>query len=589
MEAGDSDSYTNHKLSDSALRQQIKAESVHHLFQNSFTIYASSALIAILLSYLMYEAVPTTTLLGWLAINLSFLLVRILLSIRYFSREWSMPQCNRWTRFYVFSTFINGCIWGSTGLLFFTPGQIEYQAMLFFVLGGLGAGSFASHIHYLPAFYTFFIPLLLPIVLRMLAEGGQPHLIMSAWGVIYMTSLMLLSRNNHRVHVEAIRLRHINEALLDEVREEHRLAEQANQSKSRFLAAASHDLRQPLYALGLFTQRLYSAGSAIQIHEIAGLIERSFTSLKDLLNSLLDISKLDAGVISVDKKHIALQEIFERIYSDCHPLAENKGISLHIPPTKACLYSDPQLLERILRNLVVNAIRYTDHGKVVVIVRHRSEHCELRVHDTGIGIPAHEVDNIFQEFHQINNPERDREKGLGLGLSIVRRLIMLLGSEIRLNSVVGRGSCFSFTIPRGNRDECTTPQSARPRLHRGCTVLVIDDDPLILHATASFLDSLGYQVLKAEGESEAITLLEQSRAQPELIVSDYRLRSHRNGVDAVLAIQNYLQRKVPVIIVTGDTDPDRIREASSHEFHLLHKPVSPQALESTISFALSQA
>jgi len=572
-----------------SLQARIRAESTHNLYQNSPTVLITGSLIAPFLVYLLWEVIPHTTLLTWLGLYLGITLARAINSVFYFRRVPNPEAEGPWLRYYVYGTFISGCVWGSAGVLFFAHGQLEYQALLFCVLGGLGAGSFASHIHHLPAFYAFFVPTLLPVLLRTLAEGDRLHFIMGTWGTIYIVAMLLLSRNSHRTHIEAIHLNIINHALLEEVREEHRQAQLANQSKSRFLASASHDLRQPLYALGLFTQRLQNATDLEDARAVAPLIERSFTSLKNLLDALLDVSRLDAGVISVNAQHFALQELFDSLDSQCRPLAEAKGIELHIRPTRAWLNSDPQLLERILRNLIFNAIRYTTQGKVLVGVRRHGARLALQVIDSGIGIPPQELPNIFQEFHQLNNPERDREKGLGLGLSIVQRLAALLNSEVQVRSQVGRGSYFTLSLPVGQAvaaTPLTIQPTSRPVDHR---ILVIDDDRLILHASKSFLTQLGYQVITAEGEEEALAKLRQEGISPDLLITDYRLRENRTGIDAALAIRAYLQHPLPVIIVTGDTDPKRIAEATSHEFHLLHKPISPQLLQSTIGYALSIA
>jgi signal transduction histidine kinase/CheY-like chemotaxis protein len=418
-------------------------------------------------------------------------------------------------------------------------------------------------------------------------DGDRIHFTMAIWGTAFFASFLYFARNAYYAQIEAIRLRLENQTLLDELRDKHRAAEQANLSKTKFLAAASHDLRQPLFALGLYTEMLEIETDIDKSHEIASLIRQSFFSLKGLLDTLLDISRLDAGVIKVEKKNFCLQEIFDRILFDYEPMAIDKDIRLHLIDTSAIVYSDPLLIERVLRNLVSNAINYTREGEVVLGAKRCGGHYEIRVYDTGVGIPEEELGNIFEEFHQLSNPERDRSKGIGLGLSIVQRLLALLGENITAHSKVGRGTAMCFSIPRGTGTVPLAFTERTPETRVGARILLIEDDEEVRRSMCAFLGELGYEVLSADSGDAALQLLEQETSPPEMIISDYRLRGGENGVDAAEAVLARLGRKLPVMIVTGDTAPARLKEATSHGYRLQHKPVVPSDFRCAVAQMLN--
>ncbi len=268
-------------------------------------------------------------------------------------------------------------------------------------------------------------------------------------------------------------------------------------------------------------------------------------------------------------------------------MARENNIALRIVPTSAVVYSDPSLVERILRNLVSNAINYTREGCVLVGLKRCGDHYEARVYDTGIGIPQNELGNIFQEFHQLSNPERAREKGIGLGLSIVKRLLALLGENITVHSTPGKGTAIFISLQRSNGSVPSTLTEQIPETRRGATILIIEDDSEVCRSMRAFLEELGYVVLTAESEEEALQRLLREQAEPDLIISDYRLRNEQNGVEAAEAVLTYVGKKLPVMIITGDTAPERLREASSHGYRLLHKPLAPEEFKLAVAQMLN--
>lgn len=381
------------------------------------------------------------------------------------------------------------------------------------------------------------------------------------------------------------------EKALEKARKE---AEQANAAKTRFLAAASHDLRQPIHALGLFfaelSDRVYSSETALVI----GQIEDSISAINSMLNALLDISKLDAGVVKPVVEPFALTDLFERLQAEFQPIASENQNELCIRPTLATVNTDPAMLERMLRNLIGNALRYTQNGRVLVVARPRGHYIVCQVLDNGSGIPKDQLDDIFIEFHQLQNPARDRRRGLGLGLAIVKRLANLLQHDIKVVSHFGRGSCFSITLPLASE---TTTREAVKLIEKtyppnsslaGCQVLVLDDDISVLESMQGLLSHWGCHVITAGSPSEAVDKVMASLQKPELLIIDYRLTDNVSGIDVARNLQNRFGYPIAVLIITGDTGPERLREADASGFPLLHKPVQPAKLRSTLQYLIGK-
>ncbi len=574
---------------DVTLNQHIRALAVDQLYRQASLMQLLTLLNSGFLVYLLWGAIASEVLLSWLALLAFVALGRGVLIYRYFNRP-RRDMAPRWGNYFTLAALVGGMIWGSAGVLLFAPDQIAYQVILFFLLTGMGAGSYVANSSHLPTFYAFFVPTMIPAIVRLLSEGDKLQITLGLWGAAFMITFLFFARSASQKQQEAIRLRLHNQILADEMANKHKAAERANMSKTRFLAAASHDLRQPLFALGLYTEMLEHESDPEKIHTIAAFIKQSFVSLKGLLDALLDISKLDAGVVKVHKESFPLQKVFDRIQCDYEPLAREKNLAFRVVATSAVVFSDPTLVERILRNLVSNAINYTREGGVLLGYRRRGPHGEIQVYDTGIGIPNHELENIFQEFHQLANPERDRGKGIGLGLAIVQRLSGLLGEKISVQSQVGRGTTVCFSLQRSNG---SAPAAIRdeepPKTHPNATILIIEDDNEVRRSMQSFLAELGYIVLAADSEDEALRLLLREKAVPGLIISDYRLRNERNGVAAAEAVLAFLGKARPVMIITGDTAPERLREASSHGYRLLHKPLAPQEFRLAVAEMLNRA
>ena len=399
----------------------------------------------------------------------------------------------------------------------------------------------------------------------------------------------------------AERLGHVQEELERQVntatqalREKKEEAEQATQAKSRFLAAASHDLRQPTHALGMFVTRLAQLPHDDQTRQLIGNLEDSVRAMKNLLDGLLDISRLEAQAVQVKLAPFALSGLFAQLGQDLAQTAHDKGLRLRIRDCPIWVMSDATLLYRILLNLVGNALRYTDRGGVLVACRsvNSGTQVQIQVWDSGIGIEPEHQHNVFKEFFQVGNAARDRNKGLGLGLSIVQRTAELLNHPLALLSRPGVGTRFTLTLtlaevpPAELPPDSMNPERAKGDNLEGAEVLVIEDDALVRSALVGLLGGWGIRVREAQGLADAQDLI-QAGLKPDIIVSDYRLQDGDNGIAVVQQLRRQLQHPVPACLMSGDTDVTLMTEARAAGLTLLHKPVRPAKLRSLLRHLLA--
>jgi signal transduction histidine kinase len=386
----------------------------------------------------------------------------------------------------------------------------------------------------------------------------------------------------------AARLEESYATLEHKVEERTRQLEAANLAKSRFLAAASHDLRQPLHALGLFVAQLHGRVRADERKRIVGRIDAALSAMNELFNALLDISKLDAGVLTPNVTEFPAAQLLKRVETTFAGAAREKGLSLRIVPSSAWVRSDFILLERIVFNLTSNAVRYTNRGGMVVGCRRRGDRVGIEVWDSGPGIPADQRHNVFAEFYRLGEPDRDPRAGLGLGLAIVDRLSRLLDHPISLTSTLGRGSCFAVAVPlvAAPREIGKPPAVAHTPIDLSKLVLVIDDDPLVLEGMGGLFQSWGCRVVTAGSDEAALAGLAERDDPPDLIVSDYHLPGGKTGIEVIESLRRAHCAEIPAFLVSGDTNPEPLREARANGYYLLHKPVDPMALRAMVSQVL---
>lgn len=360
-----------------------------------------------------------------------------------------------------------------------------------------------------------------------------------------------------------------------------REAEQANKAKSRFLAAASHDLRQPLQVVTLFIYLLKQKTRDEEQSQIISRIEKSVSSLGKLLNTILDISRLDAGIIRPNWQAFSLETILEQLRVEFEQQLLEGDIDFKIRSSAYQVRCDKQLLETMLRNIIHNAVKYTERGRILVGCRRRGNRIAIQVYDTGVGIPEEQQETVFEEFYQLNNPSRDRSKGMGLGLSIVRRLAELLNLTLTLRSAPRRGTLFQIDVPMADTKTDTPIRSYRidEKHSRNKLIVIIDDERDVLESLASVIGSWGHDIIAAMGQQTSREELAADGRQPDLIIADYRLADGVTGDDVIRNLQRDFNRPIPGILITGDTSPDRLIGAQNSGYHLIHKPVRAAVLQ----------
>ncbi len=497
---------------------------------------------------------------------------------------------NYWEKRFSIAMFLTGTLWG---LIFLGLFNVEKPDMALFVLyfyGGLIASASATSAPRFPVFVLYVVPVTLLLMVRLLQVGTDFYNVMAFAFLVFIAVSSVVCLTYSRIIRDSIQLRFDNLDLITRLEHEkmsaeknQQIAEQAVLAKDRFLAAASHDLRQPLHAQGLYLDAIETYVHSKGVAHLQAL-RRTNDALSNLFNSLLDVSRLNAGIVEVQSCHIRLRDIVSPLHEEFLSQASEKNLSLTLDCPPVTVFTDPILLGRVLRNLLANAICYTQQGRVALVCQAvDAETVRLTVTDTGIGIPENEQANIFDEYYQLDNPERDRNKGLGLGLAIVKKLTDLLELPLRCESQVGHGSHFSLDVPLGESSLVCGTHALQPVLSvAGVTVLVIDDEQEILLSMGYLLKSWGCVTLLAESASDALKALAHEPKPPHLIIADYRLREGRTGAEAIQAVRHYYGWEVPAMIITGDTNEERLREANASRLYLLHKPVAPSRLRTVM-------
>lgn len=583
-----------------ALREDVNAELVRHLYRQAPGSIVTLFVVAAILAFVLWDVFPQSLILGWLAVLAAVSVLRFVQIGAFTRRNPPKQESGRWAVMSAAGSAMVGGVWALACVLFLDPSQPISLIAITVILMGIAAGAVVNLSSYLPSFWAVVGPSMGALIAVLLWHGGSISNTIALLAAAASAGYAVGARNVHRLLTESLQLgfenlalrREAEELVADLRRRETALeaarlaAEQANAAKTRFLAAASHDLRQPIHALGLLfatlADRMRDEGAAPVLKQIDGAVD----AIDSMLNSLLDISKLDAGVVRPEVGPVEVGDLLERLNDEYQPIARLTGNRLRVRPSSAMAQSDAAMLQRILTNLVSNALRYTANGRVLVGARKCGNSIRIEVYDNGPGIPSHALDDIFLEFHQLGNPERDRRKGLGLGLAIVKRLADLLGHKIEVRSTVGRGSRFTVTLPlspASRRAATLSPATATvgADLH-GRRVLVLDDDVAVLEAMRSLLERWGCDVVTTSTPEEAEAEVMSDAGPPDMLIVDYRLRRHASGIDTIERLHQLVGNRIPALVITGDTAPDRLREAQESGYPLLHKPVKPAQLRAVM-------
>ncbi len=566
------------------LEEQIKA-SINNYFNNFIAIFFVSLTWYFVL--LKYNAINEIYVNLWLSIQSMIAFSFCFLYLLYHNNYQKIKHYWKWKIEFPL-TCISGFTWGMGWFLFIDPNDLSNG----FFLNALICGTTMGYAMGTPldqeTTYAGMFFCLIPVVIKCFLIGNNVFFWFGITILIFLISSCLFSTIVRSIYINMLIQREENAQLAKALEIEKQHVEKINKEKTRFLAAASHDLRQPIQAMKLFESVLSSKLNNPQQHEILDKISKANQNLSNLLDSLLDISKLDSGLIDINPQIIYIDDIFYGIHQQYSLLAREKQIDLRCVVTNLQGFIDPYQLERILNNLVTNAIKYMGRpGKILLGIRRKKNSFLIEVWDNGEGIPDLEQEKIFDEFYQINNPERNRTKGLGLGLAIVSRLTTLIGSQLSFKSNYGKGCYFALSFPfveslsiENTLSNNIIPENTNFIDANKYLILVIEDDMLLAEALTTLLNSWGFKTQQATHISEALQCLENGC--PNFILSDYQLQKGETGLEAIKIVRKKTQQCIPALLLTGDTRPETLNLLNQQTIPFLHKPIQFEQLKHQI-------
>lgn len=570
------------------LEQRILHEQVDALLGTGLQATISSIVVTAGFAAVFYYQTRLVGVLVWAACLHASQAVRLVGNLRYLKTPVAQRAHLRIANWYCTALSVNGVAWGLMPWLFFPKGNFALSSLVLLVMWGMSSAGIASQAPYRRAIFSFNVPMMLGLASALLWQADAMHVFLAACTLIYLYVNIQFGRQQNHLLTQALRARYEKEDLAQRLAEQVHIAQRASREKTLFFASASHDLRQPLHSLGLFGSALLARLKATPDEPIARNLMHCVDALETSFSAMLDVSKLDAGVIQPKLAPNPVADVFRRLASTYAGHAEAQGLALRFKPGNKWVHTDAQLLERLLGNLIHNALKFTERGGVTLLARTQrgatGPHISIEVWDTGPGIPANELPRIFDEFYQVGNQERDRSKGLGMGLAIVQRLVDLMGLTLSVQSLRGRGTVFKLLLPSAPAQAKPMPASALEtasgtfRALNSLTVLVIDDEENVRISTAAALRQYGLQVEMADGLAQAQAVATQLGRRLNAIICDFRLRSNEDGIEVIATVREQLQRQVPALLVTGDTAPQRVRQAQESGLQVLYKPVKIHVL-----------
>ncbi|HEY2558283.1 MAG TPA: ATP-binding protein [Caldimonas sp.] len=578
---------------------------VRGTFAFNRTSLAGHAIGAIVVEIVFANAAPRTLRIVWGAAFAIVWLVRAWLAVL-FSRDEPTTSLGleRRLRAWHAGVLASGALWGLAAWLFSPYGGGLHQLALVLVVYTFCVASVPILGPQFRLFVFFVVLVFVPAIVRVALQDAALSWQVAGVMTVAMGMTMLLGRNYRESFDSIVGLKLRTEALAVQLRAEKAVAdaaraeaEVANRAKTQFFAAASHDLRQPLHAMGLFAEALRARSHDPEVARLVNSINESVDALEGLFSELLDITRIDSGGVEVHPADFELADIFRKVRLHFEPAAFEKGLELRIRGGRRVAFADPLLVERIVRNLVSNAIRYTSDGSVLVSCRQHGERLLLQIWDTGPGIRAEERARVFDEFYQVPGTRAvggEQKKGLGLGLAIVKRLAALMQAPLAMRSEVGRGTTFTLELPVGKApraaERAIAAKAPAGLTLAGRSIVVVEDEPAVREGLEVLLTAWGASIVSLDSVAAAYAWAESAdrASPPALVIADYRLEEGTTGVAAISAIRQHFGAPVPAIIVTGSTMSGHEKEALEHDFHLLIKPVLPNKLRAMIAFKLSR-
>lgn len=574
---------------------RLDRHALRMLLERNLVASAMHMAVAILVAVTMAGSVPVWRGIAFTVSISAAIAFQMYLANRYSKAEWSDAEfLSVRTQFDISAVWVGG-MWGFAGFCLFPAGEPAKQLFLTFVMGGMSLSAVGTQGMRLQTCYSSIIPGMLPLSVRYLMEPGTESLVSGGLIFAYIVVLVSLARKINDFMLRAFRLQIEKDSLLENVRAqsveiEHAKAEaeEANLAKSRFLAQASHDLRQPLHAINLFIESLPEAKTKAEEERIIQRVRQSLDVLTKLFDSLLDVTLLDTGGITVRHQTFRPTDVINEVVSDFALVAQACNVELRVAPSQLSVRSDVVLTRRMLQNLVSNAIRHSEGGAALIGCRRRNGFLSIDVLDNGAGIAVEDQTRIFSEFTRLDSVRMGSSStpGLGLGLSIVKRVADRLGLRVHLSSVPKQGSVFSirgFEICEAGTEPQTQLVSApTPSVVNGASVFVLDDDASTLEATGMLLQRWGCQVETSQHWNEA------QASEFDVLICDYELSVEMSGIDVVTALRA-TGNNAPVVMISGNTSKELRQATESLAIPLLHKPIRPAQLKSALLNALTRS
>jgi len=565
-------------------------------------LYRKTTATLLLTSLSIYSLVMATLwshhnvimLLVWYFFGVTTLLLRHRTKKQFSTVKLTTENYYLWLNKLLFFSFLLGLSWGLILLLTVSPDHFLNLVVLTTIYCALTATNGYYLGVYFPAYLAFALPTILLFITKLVFIGGSNYTIFAGLITLHFVFITSLARKTHAAANHVSELTYQNNQLYDSVVAQKEVAENAVLAKDQFLAAASHDLRQPLHAQGLFITALEYSNLPSKAQKLLEKVKLSSDALNALLNGLLDISRLDSNTLENEPQELELKPILHQIHQQYFDCAAEKETELLMDcQNDIYVYCDENLLIRLIRNLVDNAVKFTKNGKITIRATIEEKQALLSIIDTGKGIPEDQQENIFNEFTQLNNPERDRQKGLGLGLAIVKRISDLMSIGLNMQSRVAKGTTFTLAIAlsENQQPELNAKQNnnkTEDDFLKSQVVVVIDDEADIRTGMKLIIERWHANVVVACDAEKAIAKLDHQGLQPHFIVSDFRLRKGKNGIDAINELRKEFNTPIKAILVTGDTSPERIAMAEKLKIPLLFKPLDSEILRTAIDQMLSQ-
>ena len=585
------------------LDERVLREHVASVYAGHTTAIVAHLLFAVALGAFSYHAFAPefrAMALAWVALLVAVDL-GVLLTPRWTAAE-PMHRTPFWARRYAQLVTLVSAATAPSGLLLVTIDNATVTTVVTVVIMGSWTRAVQARWPLLPAMFGYGVPMMAGLVLALAWHGGVLHWFLAGFGFIHMVLTLRAGVEQNRRLTASLVLRFENEALAARLGEQIAATERASAEKTRFLTTASHDLRQPMHAIALFGAALEHALQGRPERENAERLMRAVNALGASLDTMLDISRLDAGVVQPEPTAVSLDALFLSINQTFAAQAEQRDLELRVRASGLWVRSDPQLLQRMLSNLVDNALKYTRRGGVTVAARARGESVWIDVHDTGIGIPTEQLGRIFEEFYQVENDGRDRARGLGIGLSIVQRLSRLLSHPVSVRSRPGHGARFRIALPVAHEPAAgyapaIAPQGDAARYGAApgalpSRVLLIDDEVEIRLAMVELLRSWSVDATAVSCEAEAALALDAARQEGErydLLVCDFRLSDGASGLEIGLDLHRRFDVALPLLLITGETSPERLLQVRASGVRVLFKPVDAASLMAALEEARRDA